>query len=148
MSATKKAKHIKSTEEQWRDIFSEWSTSGLSEGKFCKRENYSTEAFRYMWKELKMPSRKKPSTQAQRTKVQTRSDAVPLVEAVQQSTNPFVPLHLVSSEPQQEQLKLPHTKVDETQQTISILVPGGAVLRMTDNCNLNFVAELYSLLKT
>jgi len=211
MGLTKRARRIKTTEEQWRDIFSAWSSSGLSEEEFCQRENYSIEAFRYQWKELKMPNRKKPSTQTRRTKFQTRSDAakqrwvrdekkeafwrqhigvwkrsglskraycksknladssfnawyreielrdrekvattnaaVLLTEAEQKSTNPFVPLRLVASEPQQEQLEPPHTKADETQQTISILVPGGAVLRVTDNCNLNFVAELYSSLK-
>lgn len=210
MSTTKKASRVKSTEEQWRDIHSDWLTTGLSDVDYCKRNNYCIDAFRRFRKVLGLPDPEKQSAETKRTRFQVRSDAskqrwvrddkkeafwrqhidarkrsslskrayckaknlsessfnawcreielrdrekvsttnaaVLLADEKHHSSNPFVPLRLVASESKPEQPD-PPASIDETHQPISILVPGGAEIRINDNCSVSFVAELYSSLK-
>lgn len=74
MNTTKKEKAVKLTEEVWRDIFNKWSSSGLNDADFCKRENYSIDAFRYWRRRLDAPG-ERPTGPAKRSKFQVRSDA-------------------------------------------------------------------------
>jgi len=75
MKASKKRRPGKSAEEQWRDIFASWLASGLSDADFCKRENYSIDAFRYWRRRLDEPERGSLARPNKRTKFQVRSDA-------------------------------------------------------------------------
>ena len=209
MATTKKRKPIKSTEEQWSEIFATWSASELSDVDFCRRENYSIDAFRYWRRRLNEPDRGHSSKSPKRTKFQVRSDAAKqrwirddkkegfwrrhieawkvsglskrayckskhlsessfsawcreielrdrekvasenasaLLEETEQSQNPFVPLHLVHSEPEGSHVKRQPPTAEGIKQRISILVPGGAVIDVGD-CSVRFIAELYSSLK-
>jgi hypothetical protein len=75
MKPSKKHRPGKSAEEQWRDIFASWVVSGLSDTDFCKRENYSIDAFRYWRRRLEEPDRGSLARPKKRTKFQVRSDA-------------------------------------------------------------------------
>lgn len=209
MKTTKKRRPVKSTEEQWTDIFAEWSDSELSDAEFCKRENYSIDAFRYWRRRLNEPEREGLSKPLKRTKFQVRSDASKqrwirdekkeafwrrhieawklsglskraycklkqltessfnawscevelrdrekvtstnagdlLQEAGDQTASLFVPLHLVPSEPTLAGVES-QPSAEGPRHSISILVPGGAVIKV-DDCSIDFISKFYSFLK-
>jgi hypothetical protein len=45
VNQVKAVKIVRRTREQWRSIFNDWNTSGLSAPKYCKHEQLSYAAF-------------------------------------------------------------------------------------------------------
>jgi hypothetical protein len=121
----------------WRRQIESWKKSGLSKRAFCKTKNLTESSFNAWCREIELRDREK---------VTSANAATLLDDTEQQPSNPFVPLHLVSNDPKQEQPDPEPGREAEPKQRISILVPGGAEIRVSD-CSVSFVAELYYSLK-
>jgi hypothetical protein len=126
-------------ESFWRQQINEWKRSGKSKRAYCKFKNLSESSFNAWSREIELRDREK---------VSTTNAAVLLTDAEQQSPNPFVPLRLVSSGlGMAEQSEPESVSMEKPKQSLSILVPGGAVIKLDGACSASFVAELYSSLK-
>jgi hypothetical protein len=67
----------------------------------------------------------------------------------EEKQNPFVPIRIVQNAGGEDvvpQMSRQESK-GESRSEIEIALPGGAVIRLNDNCNLRMVAELLSILK-
>ena len=82
-----------------------------------------------------------------REKVSSANAAALLSHTDETPKNPFVPLRLLPDDEKEQEPQPPIVESCPLKQLIDILVPGGAVIRVDENCSLKFVAELFSTLK-
>jgi hypothetical protein len=124
-------------ETYWRRHIEDWKKIGLSKRKYCIKNNLSQSSFGTWVREIALRDREQlPSTNA----------AGPLAEPSKFKVNPFVPLRILSDDLQEHKSEAT-VEPSVTEKRIEILVPGGAVIRVNDTCNLNFVCQLFSSLK-
>jgi hypothetical protein len=120
-------------EAYWRKHIQGWKASGLSKRAYCIDNNLSQSSFNAWTREIGIRDREKlPS-----------ANASALLSDCEE--NPFVPLRIVHDEEKPEPA---YGGTSATaKQHVDILVPGGAVIRVDENCNVNFIASLFSTLK-
>jgi hypothetical protein len=125
-------------ESFWRKHIEAWKLSGLSKRAYCIANNLSQSSFNAWNREITIRDREKiPSANA----------AALLSESEPKS--PFVQLRLLHGEPDDVKSEAPKAPVVENnpKQSIEILVPGGAVIRVDETCSVKYVTELFSSLK-
>lgn len=115
----------------WRRQIEAWKLSALSKRAFCKSKRLTESSFNAWIREIELRDREK---------VASVNASERLGNTKQKSS--FVPLRLVETEQEPES----HPTKDAIATLVSIAVPGGAVIRVSD-CSASFVAELYSSLK-
>jgi hypothetical protein len=126
----------------WRKQISNWKNSGLSKRAFCIENGLTESSFNAWCREIALRDREKtPSTNAEAL---LRSDP-------SSTTNSFVPLRLLSDGKESTKSEISNgenqVKRAESKQQLEIIVPGGAVMRVTEDCNLDFVSKMFSTLK-
>ncbi len=134
--APKKRKHLRDRRKEtfWRKHVEAQKFSALSKRGYARANNLSESSFNFWCREIALRAREKVPKGAQ------------LHCSDQTSVNPFVSIRLLPDQPvPSPESPLPETDVEEQQ--IDILVPGGAVIRVNERCNIGFVAELFSSLK-
>ena len=123
-------------ESFWRRHIEAWKNSGLSKRGYCIANDLSQSSFNAWNREITLRDREKiPSTNA------TELLSVP------PEKNPFVPLRLLPDEMPIE----PPASIGLQTRTINsleILVPGGAIIRINEGLNVDVLAELYSSLSS
>jgi len=119
----------------WRRHIEDWKNSGLSKRQYCIKHNLSQSSFSTWVREI-----------ALRDKEQGAFVAGSLTEPVKSKANPFVPLRIVPDDVREPKSEAP-VELGVTEKKIEIFVPGGAVIRVNDSCNLNFVSKLFYSLK-
>jgi hypothetical protein len=124
-------------ESFWRKHIEAWKRSGQSKRGYCISHNLCQSSFNAWNREIGIRDREK---------VASANAAGLLPDSVKASKNPFVPLHLLPDEAKEPEF-VPSIIETHSEQLIDILVPGGAVIRISENCSLKFVAELFSTLK-
>lgn len=121
----------------WRKHVQAQKRSGISKRGYCKANNLPEASF-YGWvREIALRDREKiPASHAasQLTKMHADSD------------NPFVPLRLLSDAPENSAAGSTHDGVKDNR--IEIHVPGGAVIQVNADCNVNYLAQLFCALKS
>lgn len=123
-------------ESFWRKHVEAWKVSKLSKRGYCISRNLSQSSFNAWRREIELRDREK---------VASANSVELLSEPATPARGAFVPLRLLPSE-----VKEPLSQEVEcgvAKQSIEILVPGGAVIRVNEICSLKFVAELFSTLK-
>ena len=125
-------------EEAWREIIEEWRQSRLTPKVFCERERYSLGAFQQFAEKLFGSTYLKDAERG----VADAAHTAEISSASVPKPNPFVPIRLLSDGQSQSS----YDKYAPLNQ-VEIMVPGGAVIRVTENCSLDFVAKLFSSLK-
>ncbi|HNC91609.1 MAG TPA: hypothetical protein PL000_21975, partial [Anaerolineales bacterium] len=121
----------------WRKHIEAWKASGMSKRAYSRAHNLSESSFNAWIREIAL---------REREYVPTENVATLLAD----SKNPFVPIRLVSDnegkaaplQPVPQVITPPHDS------RVEIVVPGGAVMRVSDTCNVEFVAQLFSFLKS
>jgi hypothetical protein len=122
-------------EAYWRKHILAWQRSGLSKRAYCKANNLSDSSFNAWNREIGIRDREKCPT----------ANAAALVPP---SKNPFQQIRLVEDEPEQPSQIEPSSPSDtERGDTLDILVPGGAVIRVTEGCRIEYITQLFSSLK-
>jgi hypothetical protein len=127
----------------WRKQIEDWKKSGLSKRSFCIKHGLSESSFNAWCREIAIRDREKiPSTNAEMLLATPAETPRP---------NPFVPLRLL---PDDDERGLSEPRADvarheapETKQYVEIVVPGGAIIRVREDCDLNFVGKIFSTLK-
>lgn len=150
-------------EEYWRQQLALWQKSGLSIRAFCKEHGIVEGSF-YGWRrELIIRAREDGSAEeiaraetpntlkdgrGRTVAIRYRQTDQSTLEALMKKhakSNPFVPIQIVHPNVNPE-------KSSECQRSgggrtgIEIVLPGGAVIRLGDECNIRLVAELLSVL--
>ena len=156
-------------ERYWRQQLARWQKSGLSIRSFCREQKISETSF-YAWRrELIIRSREngsvdKTSDAAQMTPTerkdsrgrifairyrQTDQPASQPILMEETSPNPFVPIRIISGVESKAVPGSISTNPDTTpiKPEVEIALPGGAIIRLNGNCNVQLVAELLSALK-
>lgn len=124
-------------EGYWRKHIEAWKSSNLSKRGYCKANNLSESSFNAWSREVSIREREYAPT----------DNAAVLLSS---PDNPFVPIRLV---PDQKGNETTPPKVAEvtprtTAARVEIAVPGGAVLHVSDCCSVEFVAKLFSVLRS
>ena len=151
-------------EEYWRRQLVLWQNSGLSIRAFCKEHGVVESSF-YTWRreliirarengvaeELTSAERVTPNTlkdgRGRTIAIRYRQTDQPTFRALMeedQPPNPFVPLKIVNEHASEATTAMP---VNNGLAAIEISLPGGAVMRLNEHCNVRLVAELLSVLK-
>jgi hypothetical protein len=123
-------------ESFWRRHIEAWAQSGLSKRAYCLTKELSQSSFNAWNREITLRDREKAP--AART-----TDSPP----GSKDKNPFVPLRLLPDEAQVGNRELPGSPA-RTANSLDILVPGGAVIRINNRPTIEFVVELFSSLKS
>jgi transposase-like protein len=151
-------------EEFWRKQIDLWQESGLSVRAFC-RESGIVETSFYAWRrELIIRAREDGSAEELSRAMtpntlkdgrggsvairfrQTDRSAIQELAKSEEKPNPFVPIRLISTgagKKNEEEA----AKVASGQSQVEITLPNGAVIRLDDGCNPDFVARLLSSLR-
>jgi hypothetical protein len=121
----------------WRKQIERWKTSGLSKRAFCESNNLSASSFNAWNREIGLRDREKVKT----------ANAEALLNSAK---NPFLPIRLVPDAGQEE---TPTGKtIDEpaspSSPAIEILVPGGAIIRVAEGAQVDYISQLFSTLKS
>ena len=124
-------------ESFWRKHVGAWKLSGQSKRGYCISHSLCQSSFNAWNREIGIRDREK---------IASANAAGLLSDLVKSSKNPFVPLHLLPDEVKEPEF-VPPIIESRSEQRIDILVPGGAVIRVSENCSVKFVAELFSTLK-
>ena len=121
-------------ESFWRKHVVAWKLSGQSKRGYCIAHSLCQSSFNAWNREIAIRDRERIAS----------ANAAEILS--EPSKNPFVPLHLLPDEVVEPQ---PVAQVVESRSEhwIDILVPGGAVIRLTEKFSAKHVAELYSTLK-
>jgi hypothetical protein len=127
----------------WRKQIADWKKSGLSKRAFCIQHVLSQSSFNAWCREIGIRDREKiPSTNAEML-LATPSEFP--------KTNPFVPLRLLADGEERAHVEAPAgaelDKAPETRQCVEIVVPGGAVIRVHEDSNLDLVGKIFSTLR-
>jgi hypothetical protein len=125
-------------ESFWRKHLEAWKVSGESKRGYCISHNLTQSSFNAWNREIELRDREKVSS--------ANAKAL-LTHTAETPKNPFVPLRLLPDDEKEPEPRLPIVEPAPVTQLIDILVPGGAVIRVDENCSLKFVAELFSTLK-
>ena len=121
----------------WRRHIEDWKRSGLSKRKYCIKNNLSQSSFGTWVREIALRDREQ---------VPSENAPGPLAEPTKFKVNPFVALRILSDDMRETKSEAT-VELSVTEKRIEILVPGGAVLRVNDTCNVNFVCKLFYSLK-
>lgn len=117
----------------WRNHVDKWKVSGQSKRGYSRAQNLSESSFSSWVRELALRDREgAPSTH----------DAVP---SSQKEVTPFVPIRLLPDNVLE--VEAPPQPGHSGNLNIEIQVPGGAVIRVGENCNVRIVAELFAFLR-
>jgi hypothetical protein len=128
-------------ESYWRRHMDAWRNSGLSKRAYCKAHNVSESSFNAWCRELSIRDREYKPT----------ANVDGLLKAEDFS---FVPIRLVHDSTSTDAapgalanavVSTPDTKT-QTSACVDVLVPGGAILRVTDGASLDLVSKLFSTL--
>lgn len=124
-------------EAYWRKHVAAWKSSKLSKRAYCKANNLSESSFNAWSREISIREREYAPTDNAAALLALRN-------------NPFVPIKLV---PDRKSDLTPAPKTTEikpqsTSAHVEIFVPGGAVLHVSDSCSVDFVAKLFSVLRS
>ena len=125
-------------ESFWRKHIEAWKVGGLSKRGYCISHNLSQSSFNAWCREIELRNREMVAS--------ANSEAV-LSKSVEQPKNAFVPLRLLPDDLIDKEPLSQEVECRVEKQQIEILVPGGAVIRVDENCSVKFVAELFSSLK-
>jgi len=124
----------------WRKHIAAQKQSGLSKRGYCLANNLSQSSFNAWSREIELREREKVAP----LNVDELLTVAPSI-----SPNPFVPLRLLAEAPSHPVTEPPSAPVrDSAHGNIEILVPGGAMIRITADCTAGLVAELFSALKS
>jgi hypothetical protein len=125
-------------EEFWRKHIAAWRASGVSKRAYCTQHDVGYWSFVDWVRKIELrDSEKVPARIAAR-----------LIKGNAKGGNPFVPIRVVQPDP--VPTEEPVRGGGETAvggQEIEIVLPSGVVIRLHDNCNAVFVANLLSALK-
>lgn len=123
-------------ESSWRKHIEDWEKSGISKRRYCIKNHLSQSSFGTWVREIALRDREKVSS----------VNAAILAEPTELKVNPFVPLRILPDDARE--LKSEATVgLSATEKRIEILVPGGAIIRVSDKCNVKLVSQLFSSLK-
>lgn len=124
-------------ESYWRKHIAAWKRRGMSKRGYCKANNLSESSFNAWCREIALrESEYAPTTNA--------------AELLADKENPFVPIRLVpdKSPKEPQPVNAPALLAASSEGLVEISVPGGAVLRVRADCAVEFVAQLFSTLKS
>lgn len=138
--AAKQRWHVRDDAKEafWKSHLDGWKKSGLSKRAYCTEHNLAYSSLMSWRREIEI---------REREKVPTVNAAALLSKSTEKPATPFVPIRLL---PNTDKGQAPRQAVVEgnaAKQQVEILLPGGAVIRLNDACNTNFVVELLSALK-
>lgn len=154
-------------EQYWNNQLALWQKSGLSIRAFCKEHGVVESSF-YAWRrELIIRAREDgsanevadtdgltPNTlkdgRGRTIAIRYRqTDQAPTQALLKDDTkpNPFVPFCIVRPDDKPQSSREVDRRGGSNRADIEIALPGGAVIRLGDNCNVRLVAELLSVLK-
>lgn len=124
-------------EGYWRKHIAAWKRTGMSKRGYCKANNLSESSFNAWCREIALREREyAPTTNA--------------AELLAAKENPFVPIRLVPDKPTEEPQPVNPAEplTASSDGLVEISVPGGAVLKVRADCGVEFVAQLFSALKS
>lgn len=124
-------------EAYWRKHIAAWKSSKLSKRAYCKANNLSESSFNAWSREISIREREYAPTDNAAAILSLRD-------------NPFVPIKLVPDR-KNDLASTPQTTEAPTQNTsarVEVVVPGGAVLHVSESCSVDFVAKLFSVLRS
>lgn len=124
----------------WRKHLEGWRNSGLSKRAYCQTKNLSESSFNAWSREIAIREREYAPT----------ANVAALTNVAE---NPFVPIRLVHNDEVAQELEAQHTDTrseiaSQAEAVIEIVVPGGALLRVGQDCRIDFVSQLFSALKS
>lgn len=124
-------------EAYWRKHIAAWKSSKLSKRAYCKANNLTDSSFNAWSREISIREREYAPTDNAAALLSSRD-------------NPFVSIKLV---PDRKSDLTPSPKATEAQPLntsarVEIVVHGGAVLHVSDSCSVDFVAKLFSVLRS
>ncbi len=119
----------------WRKHVEAWKRSGMSKRAYCLQNNLTASSFNAWNREIGIRDREKSPS----------ANAAELTSAVK---SPFQQIRLVSAEPRPEPPGQTMSQPTSVQSgSVDILVPGGAVIRVTEGCQIDYITRLFSSLK-
>jgi hypothetical protein len=132
--------HVRDEQKEafWRGHNEGWKKSGLSKRAYCVAHDLTYSSFMAWRREVEIRDREK---------VPPANSAALLSKATKKPSGPFVPVQLLSEKLTETKANESKAKCDADRQHIDILVPGGAVIRLSATCSAPFIAELVSALK-
>lgn len=154
-------------EKYWRQQLALWQQSGLSIRAFCKEHGVVETSF-YAWRreliiraretgaseeiidEKQAPPNVLKDGRGRSIAIRYRQSDQPAMQSLlaeKASGNPFIPLHVVDRSVAGGNGEAVPDKEEHCATGLEIALPGGAVIRLNDNSNVQLVAELLSALK-
>lgn len=154
-------------ESYWRKQLALWQKSGLSIRAFCKEHGVVETSF-YTWRrELIVRARESGSAEeirgaeqmtpnmlkdgrGRKIAIRYRQTDQPTMESLLKDDakpNPFVPIRIFQGDETPQASHEIDPSNGSGQRGIEIVLPGGAVIRLSESSNIRLVAELLSVLK-
>ena len=126
-------------ESYWRKHAVSWRASGLSKRGYSTQHDLPYWSFLSWLREIELRDKEK-NRPAEPTGVLSDPEA--------QNGNPFVPIRIISAKTTRETERRDRATGAAVRQSIEIELPSGAVIRLHDGCDPDFVAKLLGSMKS